>query len=69
MKSMFVVDGRLAWPAVSAFVFLCASVVLFDLCWRLVTMSFEALTIAGVLFVVAGLVLIAVLARARGTRR
>ena len=68
MKSTFVVDGRLAWPVVSAFVFMCASVVLFDLCWRLLTVSFEALTVAGAIFVVAGLVAIAVLARLRRAR-
>ena len=69
MKSMFVVDARLSWPLVSTIVFLCASVVLFDLSWRLVTVSFEALAVAGFLFLFVGLAVIAVLARMRGTRR
>ena len=69
MKDMLIIDGRLAWPPLLAFVFLCASAVVFDLLWRTLTVSFEALALGTGLAVLLGLALIAMFARTLRRRR
>ena len=69
MKNWLIVDGRLAWPAVVAFVYLSASLVVFDLLWRILTVSFETLALGAGLTVLLGMAVIAVLDRALRRRR
>jgi hypothetical protein len=69
MKSVLVVNGRLAWPAVATYVFLAASIIVFDMAWRVLTVSIEALALSAALVVIVGVGLIIVLARSSGRRR
>ena len=69
MKDMLIIDGRLAWPPLLAFILLCAGGVVFDLLWRTLTVSFEALVLGAGLAVLLGMALLAVLGRALRRRR
>lgn len=69
MKNLLIFDGRLAWPPVLSFVFLSIIIVAFDLVWRTVTVSIEALAICLALITAVGLSLIFVLSRLMLWRR
>ena len=63
MSQRLVKSGRLAWPAVIAVAFVSLAIVVFDLLWRVVTMSFESLALGFVVALLVGAVLIFVVAR------
>jgi hypothetical protein len=69
MKSLLVVNGRLAWPPVLATVFLATSAITVDFVWRTVSVSIEVLAISFVLIASAGLIVIFVLSNSIRKRR
>ena len=54
MSNLLLNSGRLAWPAVIAVAFISAAILMFDLLWRTVTMSFESLAMAFVVVLLMG---------------
>jgi ABC-type phosphate transport system permease subunit len=69
MSNPLVKSGRLAWPAVIAVAFASVAIILFDLIWRTVSMSFESLALAFAVVLVAGAVLLFIAARLQRRRR
>ena len=61
MNNMFLANGRLAWPPVLLFAFMCANIVMFDLIWRTFTISAEALLLcAGLVLIIGSVVIVGV---------
>ena len=69
MKNGLIVNGRLGWPPLVAFLYLAATIIIFDLLWRVLTVSFAALALGAVVVAVVGVGLIAILARSIGSKR
>jgi hypothetical protein len=63
MKNRLIVNGRFSWPLLVAFLYLVATIIVFDLLWRVLTVSFEALALGAVVVAALGAGLIFVLAR------
>ena len=68
MSSWLVRTGRLAWPLVMSVAFVTVAIVLFDLIWRLVTMSFESLALAFVVVLTVGAVVLFAVTRLQKAR-
>lgn len=56
-------DGRFAWGAIAAAVFLTVSILAFDVAWRVVRLRFDALLICGVLIDAAAAAVLVLVAR------
>lgn len=62
--------GRLSWPGVIAVMVVSTSIIVFDYVWRVLTVSFESLTIALVVVLfVGGIVLLTAASLLKHRRR
>jgi len=69
MKNWLIVNGRLRWPPLVAFLYLAATIIIFDLLWRVLTVPFAALALGAVVVAVVGVGLILILVRSIGSKR